>query len=767
MKNVLVLALALCSLSAFSQTLTVTKRGNLVLFIHSGQETVNVSPNEFFDCFMNTNDTTKIIISHAKMNGSPIWSKTSIISIDGVLTTGLGSGEIAFMIKNLVGSLNASVASSGGGGGSATILASDSVKYRGSMRVSNPITGFATETTLGSLNTKLPTGLTVTANRLQVELPIGGTGLTNTEIRATALPISGTVSANATLSAETVKVIGTVNISSGQTVGVTGSFFQATQPVSLASTTITGSVAVTGGLTDTQLRTTALPISGTVTANATLSSETTKVIGTVNVAGTVPVTGTFFQTTQPVSASSLPLPAGAATSANQQTNALTDAQIRLTPLPVSGTVVTGGLTDTQIRATALPVSGAFFQATQPISGTVNTGLTQPLTDAQIRATSLPVTTQSGGFVSALNSSSVNLALNAVFTGTGEDVSAYSNIKITVFSSVASNVDGLQIQQSSNNVDWDASDAYTIPATTNRSFSVPVNLRFFRIVYTNGATATTSFRLQVIFNNQDKQPSSVRPQDARSNDNDFVETLGFMMGYNSTANAWNRVGVTSGNLGGNETLLDRLKVNASLRMIDASLPVGSQLVGATGTQSLGLTVNTVDRPTRQLGIVSLASPSITYSAVANSIVPTTAATDLVTIYGSATKTINILNVWVTGVQTTAGQAQVLLIKRSTVNTAGTSTAPAKIPYDSNDAAATATFLAYTANPTLGTAIGNIRGDRAFLPGLATATDAQGLYWSFINGKSMILRGVNQGVCINLNGATLAGGSINVTIEWTEI
>lgn len=53
----------------------------------------------------------------------------------------------------------------------------------------------------------------------------------------------------------------------------------------------------------------------------------------------------------------LPLPTGAATVANQQTDALTNTQLRLTPVPVSGTVSTGGLTDTQLRATPVPVSG--------------------------------------------------------------------------------------------------------------------------------------------------------------------------------------------------------------------------------------------------------------------------------------------------------------------------------------------------------------------------------------------------------------------------
>lgn len=61
---------------------------------------------------------------------------------------------------------------------------------------------------------------------------------------------------------------------------------------------------VTGALTDTQLRATAVPVSdggGSLTVD-----------GTVAVSGSVAVTGTFWQATQPVSAASLPLPTGAA-----------------------------------------------------------------------------------------------------------------------------------------------------------------------------------------------------------------------------------------------------------------------------------------------------------------------------------------------------------------------------------------------------------------------------------------------------------------------
>ena len=55
-----------------------------------------------------------------------------------------------------------------------------------------------------------------------------------------------------------------------------------------------------------------------LTALALLHTDLTSTL-TVGVSGSVAVTGTFWQATQPVSAASLPLPAGASTAANQST----------------------------------------------------------------------------------------------------------------------------------------------------------------------------------------------------------------------------------------------------------------------------------------------------------------------------------------------------------------------------------------------------------------------------------------------------------------
>jgi hypothetical protein len=61
------------------------------------------------------------------------------------------------------------------------------------------------------------------------------------------------------------------------------------------------------------------------------------------------VTGTFFQSVQPVSASALPLPTGAATDSTVG-GLLTNTQLRASPLPVSGPA-----TNAELRATPLNV----------------------------------------------------------------------------------------------------------------------------------------------------------------------------------------------------------------------------------------------------------------------------------------------------------------------------------------------------------------------------------------------------------------------------
>lgn len=147
---------------------------------------------------------------------------------------------------------------------------------------------------------------------------------------------------------------------------------------------------VSGPLTDAQLRASAVPVTGPLTLAQFVGA-------TENVTGSVAVTN--FPATQPVSAAALPLPTGASTEATLAlikaktdnidvalstrtkpadtqkvdgsavtqpvSGPLTDAQLRATPVPVSGTVtITDGSGPVTVDGT---VAVSNFPATQPIS----------------------------------------------------------------------------------------------------------------------------------------------------------------------------------------------------------------------------------------------------------------------------------------------------------------------------------------------------------------------------------------------------------------
>lgn len=155
----------------------------------------------------------------------------------------------------------------------------------------------------------------------------------------------------------------------------------------------TGTWAVTGNVGATQIGSwTVTPGTGTWNVAGSVNVSNFPAVQTVSPQGSwtvTPGTGTF-----PVSAASLPLPAGAATSALQTTGnstlssilsalasvpvtgPLTDAQLRASPVPVSGSLSASGSTITIVamngNTTPIPVSGN-ISATQNGSYTVTPG----------------------------------------------------------------------------------------------------------------------------------------------------------------------------------------------------------------------------------------------------------------------------------------------------------------------------------------------------------------------------------------------------------
>lgn len=157
--------------------------------------------------------------------------------------------------------------------------------------------------------------------------------------------------------------------------------------------------------------------------------------------------------------------------------------------------------------------------------------------------------------------------------------------------------------------------------------------------------------------------------------------------------------------------------------------------------------------------------VTYS-LAFTVTLAATPTDVFQIIGSATKSVLIHKINISGSQTTGGTATVSISKRSAANTGGTSSASIMIPHDSADAGATAVGSIYTANPTPGAAVGNIRVFNLPLAAV-TGTTNNIVELNFgERGKPIVLTGIAQALAINLGGATLTGGSLNVWIEFTE-
>jgi len=159
---------------------------------------------------------------------------------------------------------------------------------------------------------------------------------------------------------------GTWNVSVSNfpsTQAVTGTFWQTTQPVSIATLPSLAAGSNTIGNVN---------INGTVPVSGTFWQTTQPVSGSVSITGTPSVivsnfpstqavTGTFWQTTQPISASSLPLPSGASTSANQTNVQSAPGTPQTTAITIQG----------NSSGVAVPVSGTVaISGTPTISGTV-------------------------------------------------------------------------------------------------------------------------------------------------------------------------------------------------------------------------------------------------------------------------------------------------------------------------------------------------------------------------------------------------------------
>lgn len=208
-------------------------------------------------------------------------------------------------------------------------------------------------------------------------------------------------------------------------------------------------------------------------------------------------------------------------------------------------------------------------------------------------------------------------------------------------------------------------------------------------------------------------------------------------------------------------------------------MSAQIVGQNGSSILAVDAVSLAARVTLYGpdgrALAFASKSAFFAS--GTFTPPATPTDMVTIFGSASKTVRVLAMRIATTNTAAGSQQFFLVRRSSVNTTGTFVAATAIQADTTDPAATATsFGHYTANPGgLGTTVGTLNTKRvastvavpASFAGIMNDNFVDMLDYGFGLQKPVTLRGAVQGLAINFAGAALVAGQTHAyNLLWTE-
>jgi hypothetical protein len=167
-------------------------------------------------------------------------------------------------------------------------------------------------------------------------------------------------------------------------------------------------------------------------------------------------------------------------------------------------------------------------------------------------------------------------------------------------------------------------------------------------------------------------------------------------------------------------------------------------------------------------------STTYAGSITGLVPV--AGDILTFTAPTVqgRLMKLIRLSVTAVATAASVADLILVKRSTVDTAGTGAGVSTTPYDPQSAAASTIVTSYTAAPTPGTLIGSAIRAAKLTYGLAASGPTGPVTWQFADRASMAPRlfgppqgsvTVAQQICVNLSAAP-AGILVDIDFEFTE-
>lgn len=261
-------------------------------------------------------------------------------------------------------------------------------------------------------------------------------------------------------------------------------------------------------------------------------------------------------------------------------------------------------------------------------------------------TSNPVQVQATDKVSTGNASTTPLAGGATFTGAWEDVQGYGFMVVSAYADKDSASGGWQTQWSSDGSNTDASDTYELINTPRgRSLSQPVRGRYFRVVYTNGATAQGTFRLATLFR-QNGSMTNTHPLNWSAEDtSEALLTRSVIVGH-TTAGGGGYVNVKV-NPSGALTVDVTGTVTANLGTIDGvatetTLSTLNTKVPSQGQAAMAASVPVVIANNQTAVPISAASLPLPTGAATSAKQPAlgtagTASTDVITVQGIASMT----------------------------------------------------------------------------------------------------------------------------------
>lgn len=179
---------------------------------------------------------------------------------------------------------------------------------------------------------------------------------------------------------------------------------------------------------------------------------------------------------------------------------------------------------------------------------------------------------------------------------------------------------------------------------------------------------------------------------------------------------------------------------------------------------------------QTSVICDIGRNATYTGTSIALVPVSAATDIFCISAGTSRNVTVRRLQIGGSAGTAITTPVLLYMRSALDTAGTPATGTALPVGTalspNDQASTAVLTAYVANPTVAATPVLMDALTLDIPVTTAAggnidrTKTWGTSVDMFSKGISILKGTTKQLCVNLNGATVATGVLNIVMEWTE-